>query len=86
MRLVVKFYVYDLPPGFQDAEFTFDEDGATVNDVLDACLMLFKERGVTMVESELRTATVIVGGRWSNPGDRVSDGDSISIIRPMDGG
>ena len=85
MKISVKFHVFDLPPGFKDAEFELP-DGATVNDVLDACLVLFAQRGVTMVESELRTATIIINGKWSNPGDPASEGDVVTIIRPMDGG
>jgi len=85
MKVLVKFYVFDLPPGFEDGEFELTEN-ATVNDVFDACLVLFKQRGVTMVESELRTATVMVGDRWSNPCDPVLHGDTVTIIRPMDGG
>lgn len=85
MTVSVKFYVFDLPPGFKDAVFTLP-DGATVNDVFDSCLLLFKERKVSMVERELRTATVIIGGKWTGPAAPVSDGDVITIIRPMDGG
>jgi len=85
MRVVVRFFVFDLPPGFEDAELALC-DGATVNDVFDACLLLFSQRGVSMVESELRTATVMIGDKWSDPGDTVSDGDLVTIIRPMDGG
>ena len=85
MKVLTKFYIFDLPPGFKDAEFELNE-GATVGDVLDACLELFRSRQETMDEKELRTATVLVGGKWSNPDDIVADGDTISIIRPMDGG
>ena len=85
MNVLVKFYIFDLPPGFKDAELSIKE-GAIINDVLDACLVLFEQRQVTMDENELRTATVLVGGKWSNASDPVSDGDTITIIRPMDGG
>ena len=85
MSVNVKFFVFDLPPGFKDAEFDM-HDGANVSDVMDACLVLFKERGVTMDEKELRTATVIIDGKWASPDDAISNGDAITIIRPMDGG
>jgi len=85
MTVYVKFFVFDLPPDFVDAEISLGE-GATVSDVLDGCLELFKQRQVTMDENELRTATVLSGSRWLDPGDIVSDGDTLSIIRPMDGG
>ena len=85
MIVLVKFHVFDLPPGFKDAELEVP-DAATVNDVLDSCLILFGERGVYMVESELRTAIVMLNGRWSDPNDPVSAGDVVTIIRPMDGG
>ena len=85
MKIFVKFFVFDLPPGFKDAELELKE-GANVADVLDACLELLKERQVTMDENELRTATVIVDGKWASPEDPVSNGDAITIIRPMDGG
>jgi len=85
MKIHVKFFVFDLPPGFGDAEFTMG-DKATVSDVLDACLELFAQRGVTMDENELRTATVMVGDKWSEPGRPVANGDIVTIIRPMDGG
>jgi len=85
MEVLVKFFVFDLPPGFEDAEFVLN-DNAKVNDVLDACLELFKHRGVTMDENELRTSTVIINGKWSAIEASVSDGDIINIIRPMDGG
>jgi len=85
MKILVKFLVFDLPPGFRDAEFILPED-ARVGDVFDACLGLFVERGVTMDEKELRTATVIVGDKWLEPVDPLSEGDIITIIRPMDGG
>jgi molybdopterin converting factor small subunit len=85
MKVIVKFYIFDLPPGFEDAHLLLS-GSATVSDLFDACLELFEQRGVTMDESELRTATVMVGDIWSDPGDAVSDGDTITIIRPMDGG
>ena len=85
MRIRVKFFVFDLPPGFPDADLVLNT-GAAVSNVLDACLELFRERCVFMEENELRTATVLVGGKWSGPDTMVSDGDIITIIRPMDGG
>ena len=85
MRVTVKFYIFDLPPGFADAELEL-QDGAKQSDVLDACLKLFEQRRVTMDAKELRTATVLIGGKWSDPGAPVSDGDTITILRPMDGG
>lgn len=85
MKVLVKFYVFDLPPGFADAELDIP-DGASVGEVLDACLALFKQRQVTMDVNELKTATVMINGKWSDVGDPVTDGDTLSIIRPMDGG
>ena len=85
MKVFVKFFIFDLPPGFKDAELEMDS-GATVNDVLDKCLELFKQRETSMDENELRTSTVILNDKWSDSSDIVSDGDRISIIRPMDGG
>ena len=85
MDVLVKFFVFDLPPGFEDATFEL-KNGAVVNDVLEACLELFKQRGVSMDENELRTSTVIINGKWSAVGAPVSSGDVINIIRPMDGG
>jgi molybdopterin converting factor small subunit len=85
MKVLVKFYVFDLPPGFGDAELEFS-GSATVSDVFDACLELFSRRGSSMDENELRTATVMIGDKWSQPSDHISDGDTITIIRPMDGG
>ena len=85
MKVKVKFYVFDLPPAFADAELEL-EHGAKLSDALGACLDLFKQRGVTMDENELRTATVLIGGKWSDAAAPVSDGDTITIIRPMDGG
>ena len=85
MKILIKFYVFDLPPGFADAELNI-ADGATVGDVLDACLMLIRERNVTMDAQELKTATVMVNGKWSDIEDTVSDGDTLTIIRPLDGG
>jgi molybdopterin converting factor small subunit len=73
------------PPGFADAELDVVA-GAAVGDALDACLALFKERNVTMDTREFKTATVMVNGRWSDPGAPVSDGDTLTVIRPMDGG
>jgi len=85
VKVTVKFFVFDLPPGFADAELDVKDD-ANLSDALDACLVLFKERMVTMDENELRTATIMIGDRWSDPCDSLSDGDTITIIRPMDGG
>lgn len=85
MIVLVKFHVFDLPPGFKDAELEIP-DSATVNDVLDSCLILFDERGVSMAESELRTAIIMINGRWADLSDTVSYGDTVTIIRPMDGG
>ena len=85
MKVLVKFFIFDLPPGFEDAELDL-KDGAVLSDVLDACIELFKLRNVTMDEIEFRTATVIVNGKWSGPDAPVSHGDTINIIRPMDGG
>ena len=85
MEILVKFFVFDLPPGFEDAKLELKEN-AKVNDVLEACLDVFKQRGVTMDENELRTSTVINNGKWSTLEASVSDGDVINIIRPMDGG
>ena len=39
-----------------------------------------------MDKNELMTATVMINGLWSDPGDSVADGDTLTIIRPMDGG
>ena len=85
MKVLVKFFVFDLPPGFADAELDIPE-GSVVGDVLDACLELLKQRNVSMDANELKTATVMINGKWSDIGDPVSDGDTASIIRPMDGG
>ena len=85
MNISVEFFVFDLPPDFADAKLTLDV-GATVNDVMDACLEIFAQRQAFMDENELRTATVIVDGKWMNPDDPVNDGDIVRIIRPMDGG
>ena len=85
MKITVKFFVFDLPPGFEDAVVELREN-AVVGDALDACLDVFRERAVTMDENELRTSTVLNGGRWVNPDDALADGDAITIIRPMDGG
>lgn len=85
MRVLVKFFVFDLPPDFADAELNLAE-GSTVEDVLDACLAVFDERNVKMDQNELKTATVMVNGKWADSHEAVSDGDTISIIRPMDGG
>jgi hypothetical protein len=85
MKILVKFYVFDLPPGFADAALDLP-DGASVGSVLDACLEVLKERNVSMDENELKTATIMVNGKWSDTGDPVHDGNTISIIRPMDGG
>jgi molybdopterin converting factor small subunit len=85
MNVLVKFFVFDLPPGFSDANLVI-RDGAAVSDVLDACLGLFKQRNVTMDANELQTATVMVNGKWADAGDPVKDGDTLSVIRPLDGG
>jgi molybdopterin converting factor small subunit len=85
MKILVKFYVFDLPPGFADAELDIP-GGSDVGEVLEACLGIMKQRNVTMDVNELRTATVMVNGKWSDLGDPVADGDTMSIIRPMDGG
>jgi len=85
MKVHVKFYIFDLPPGFRDAVLEL-HDYATVSDVLKACLELFERRGAVMDKRELFSATVMVGDRWSDLSDHVSDGDIITVIRPMDGG
>ena len=85
MKVLVKFYVFDLPPDFADAEIDLAK-GAAVDDVLDACLKLMMQRQATMDINEFKTATVMVNGKWAEPGDSVYDGDRLSIIRPMDGG
>jgi molybdopterin converting factor small subunit len=85
MKVLVKFFVFDLPPGFADAELDIHQ-GAAVGDLLDACLKLLEQRKVTMDVNELKTATVLVNGKWSDSGDPLSEGDTVSIIRPMDGG
>ena len=85
MNILVKFFVFDLPPGFKDAEIEL-KDGARVCDVLNACLELLEQRQVTMEKNELLTATVLIGGKWACLDDPVSNGDTITIIRPMDGG
>jgi molybdopterin converting factor small subunit len=85
MKVLVKFFVFDLPPGFADAEFDMGKS-AIVNDVFDKCLELFKQRGAAMDENELRTATVLIGDKWADADAAVSDGDTLTIIRPMDGG
>ncbi|MCL2126349.1 MAG: MoaD/ThiS family protein [Oscillospiraceae bacterium] len=85
IKTIVKFHIFDLPPGFKDAQFEL-ADGARVNEVLDACLALLEQRGTTMDENELRTATVLINGKWRDVDDPVSDGDVVTIIRPMDGG
>jgi molybdopterin converting factor small subunit len=85
MNVLVKFFVFDLPPGFADAKLNIP-DGSTVGDVLDVCLELFVQRKVSMDVNEFKTATVMINGRWSDLGDPVSDGDTLTIIRPMDGG
>lgn len=85
MNILVKFFVFDLPPGFEDAKLTIP-DGSTVGDVLDACLELFAQRSVSMDASELKTATVMINGKWSDFDDPISDGAELTIIRPMDGG
>lgn len=85
MNVAVKFFVFDLPPGFADAELDV-KDNAKLSDVLDACLELFKQRKAAMDVNELRTATILINGKWSDTGAPVSHGDTITIIRPMDGG
>ena len=85
MSILVKFFVFDLPPGFRDAKIEL-EDGASVSDVLSACLGVLEQRQATMDENELRTATVLIGGKWACLDDTVSNGDTVTIIRPMDGG
>lgn len=85
MNVLFRFFVFDLPPGFKDAAITLDTD-ATLNDALDGCLELFKQRGVTMDENELRTATILINGKWSDLAAPVHEGDTITVIRPMDGG
>lgn len=85
MKITVKYMVFDLPPGFGDAEFEQD-DGATVADILDASIELFKQRNTGMNEKELRTAIIMRDGRWVESGDKLSDGDKLIILRPMDGG
>lgn len=85
MKILVKFYVFDLPPGFADAALDIPE-GSSVEDVLDTCLELLKERQVTMDINEFKTATVMINGKWSDTGDQVFSGDTLTIIRPMDGG
>jgi molybdopterin converting factor small subunit len=85
MKVLVKFYVFDLPPGFADAELSLP-DGSVVGDVLDECLELLKRRQVEMGANELRSATVMINNVWSGPDDPVSDGDTLTVIRPMDGG
>ena len=85
MKVRVKFFVFDLPPGFADAELEL-ADGAIMGDVLDACLGLFEQRRVEMDANELRTATTLIGGKWFGPEAPVADGDIITILRPMDGG
>ena len=85
MKITVKFYVFDLPPGFEDAEIELESDAA-ISDVLDSCLELFKRRGAVMDENELRTATVLINGKWSDLNSPVSNKDIITIVRPMDGG
>ena len=85
MKITVKFFVFDLPPDFADAELDLGTN-AVIGDVLSACLELIKQRGAIMDENELRTATILRGGKWVGPGDAVFDGDVITIVRPMDGG
>lgn len=85
MKVLVKFFVFDLPPGFKDAELEL-HGNAVLSDALDACLELFKQRRVTMDENELRTATILVDGKWSDPETPLSEGNTIAVIRPMDGG
>ena len=85
MRITVRYLIFDLPPGFSDAEFELD-DAATVASALEASLELFRQRNTVMDEKELRTAIVIRGGRWAEPQDKLSDGDLLTILRPMDGG
>ena len=43
MKILVKFYIFDLPPGFEDAEPELP-DGATVSDVLEECFKLILQR------------------------------------------
>ena len=85
MKINVKYLIFDLPPGFGDAQFELKK-GATVTDVFDASLELFVERKVSMNEKELRTAIVMRSGKWVSPDDSLSDGDALIILRPMDGG
>ena len=85
MKISVKFFVFDLPPDFKDAELEL-APGALVSDALNACLDLFKKRNVTMDVNELFTSIVMIGGKWSDPNTPVSDGDTLTIIRPLDGG
>lgn len=85
IKVTAKYLIFDLPPDFSDAVLDLSE-GATVSDMLDASLELFKTRNATMDEKELRSAIVVRGGKWVEPDDRVSDGDVFSILRPMDGG
>lgn len=85
MKILVKFYIFDLPPGFADAKLDIS-DGSTVSDVLDACYELMTQRQVTMDINELKTATVMVNNIWSDPEYSVTDGDTLTILRPMDGG
>ena len=85
MLVSVKFFVFDLPPDFRCAELSI-KNGATLSDAIDACTELLRERGLTMDEKELRTATILINGKWSGLSDPVPERSEITVIRPMDGG
>ena len=81
MKILVKFYAVDIPD-LKSKEFELN-DGAVVEDALDECLKLPEIR---IDEDYFKASMVLRNGTRADLREALADGDTLSVLRTMEGG
>lgn len=82
MRIFVKFFAVDMPIHLSNCSFDLSE-GAVIGDVLDECLKLPQ---IVIEENDFKASMVLLNGTLAKLDDPVIDGDTIKILRMLQGG
>lgn len=82
MKINVKFFAVDIPPELNHFSCELPE-GAVVEDALDECLKLPQ---IKIEEDYFKSSTVHLNGKCLKLHSLLHDGDTITILRTLEGG
>lgn len=82
MQVNVKIFAVDVPSALSNGVFYLPE-GADIEDVLDQFLELVQ---INIEEDYFKSSMVLLNGYRSGLATKINDGDTITVLRTLEGG